>query len=235
MTPPILRQPIPMGKAPLRPYAKLPHDLAADPRLLPIDVRLLLALVFFARDKDHCWPSDKTLGERIGRARPTVQRRLRHLEALGLVRREKSDANPTARSIRLTWRAVTRETPPVSAPVASPRSPVRHESEPGGKDSFASQDGGGSPPSARPVAIPMTPEEIAELHAASGWLSRPQGDPLRRLAERRLAEALQAPQEGLGSVVPVTAAIPSAQAGRPAGAAPRRSWRPTAGPRPLFG
>ena len=59
----IVRPPLAQGKPePPRPYAKLPHDLAADPRLLPIDVRLLLALVFFARDKDHCWPSDATLG-----------------------------------------------------------------------------------------------------------------------------------------------------------------------------
>src|SRR3954447_13083114 len=99
MTNHILRHPAPAGKAPLRPYAKLPHDLAADPRLLPIDVRLLLALVFFARDKTTCWPSDKTLGERIGRARATVQRRLRHLERIGLLTREKSDQNPTGRLI----------------------------------------------------------------------------------------------------------------------------------------
>src|SRR4051794_460294 len=51
MTPPSLRQAPREGKGQsTRPFAKLPHDIAADPRLLPIDVRLLLAIVYYAMD-----------------------------------------------------------------------------------------------------------------------------------------------------------------------------------------
>ena len=200
MTPTIL-QPTPTGgKGPsARPYAKLPHDIAADHRLLPIDVRLLLALVFFARDRDTCWPSDNTLGGRIARSRPTVQRRLRHLEALGLIAREKTDANPTGRLIRTLWR--TRETPPVSPTATAPRSPVRHELQKREKDSSA-------PPSGRqkqgPPAPPraMTAEQVKAHYAGAGWLDRPESDPLRRLAERRLAEALKAASEPSKVAVP---------------------------------
>src|SRR4051794_26017380 len=117
MTPPVYANPTTGARASARPFAKLPHDLAGDPRLLPIDVRLLLALVYFARDKPTCWPSDRTLGERIGRARATVQRRLRHLEKLGLLVREKTDQNPTGRLLCLAW--LVREAPPVSAKVGA--------------------------------------------------------------------------------------------------------------------
>ena len=218
----IVRPTLAQGKPePLRPYAKLPHHLAADPRLLPIDVRLLLALVFFARDKDHCWPSDATLGSRIGRARATVQRRLRHLEGLALIAREKTDANPTGRLLRLRWR--TRETPPVSRPTAAPAPPVRHEWEKQKEGIFASPSRGErrGPPAKQAL---MTPDEMRTRYAEAGWLDRPEGDPLRRLAEKRLSEALRGPSE------PAKAAVSPPTYGRYGGQ--RRGY---GGPRPLFG
>ena len=218
----IVRPPLAQGKPePSRPYAKLPHDLAADPRLLPIDVRLLLALVFFARDKDHCWPSDATLGGRIARARATVQRRLKHLEGLGLIGREKTDANPTGRLLRLRWRI--RETPPVSRTTAAPLPPVRHELEKQKERLFASPSRGerrGLPAQ----QAPMTPDEIRAWYAEIGWLDRPEGDPLRRLAEKRLSEALRGP-----SVSPMQDESPPSRS--PYG----RQRRGHGGPRPLFG
>lgn len=39
-------------KAP--PFAQLPHHIAADPRLTPVDVRVVAALLFWARDKASC-------------------------------------------------------------------------------------------------------------------------------------------------------------------------------------
>src|SRR4051812_12237949 len=92
------------GQSPTRPFAQLPHDIAADPRLDPTDVRVLLALLYWTRGKDHCWPCDRSIGARVGRKRATVQRHLRHLAALGYVTREKTDANPTGRLLRLPWR-----------------------------------------------------------------------------------------------------------------------------------
>lgn len=212
------------GQSTPRPYAKLPHDLAADPRLLPIDVRLLLALTFFARDKGYCWPCDATLGSRIGRSRATVQRRLRHLEGLGLIGREKTDQNPTGRLLRLKWRCmVARETPSVSRPIAAPAPPVRHELEKQNEGPFASPSGGarrGSP--AERVA--MTPDQLRARYTEAGWLDRPEADPLRRLAEKRLSEASRGPSD------------PERSAGPP----PSRNYRGGrrrgyGGPRTMFG
>src|SRR3954447_21327148 len=91
-------------KAP--PFAQLPHDIAADPRLTPVDVRVIAALLFWARDKASAWPCDASIASRVGRSVSTVQRSLRRLQALGLVGREKvepCDANRTGRVLRLRW------------------------------------------------------------------------------------------------------------------------------------
>jgi hypothetical protein len=101
------------------PFAQLPHDLAADPRLTPVDVRVVAALLFWARGKAAAWPCDRSIASRVGRAVATVQRSLRRLQALGLIRRERvepSDRNRTGRVIRLVWR--------VDHPCDTPRSPV---------------------------------------------------------------------------------------------------------------
>jgi hypothetical protein len=82
----MVRAPLGAVKAP--PFAQLPHDLAADPRLAPVDVRVIAALLFWARDKDSCWPCDRSIASRVGRSVSTVQRSLRRLQALGLVDRE---------------------------------------------------------------------------------------------------------------------------------------------------
>src|SRR5215218_10018017 len=92
-------------KAP--PFAQLPHDIAADPRLTPVDVRVIAALLFWARDKPACRPCDRSIASRVGRSVSTIQRALRRLQALGLVQREQvpqSDANRTGRILRLRWR-----------------------------------------------------------------------------------------------------------------------------------
>src|SRR5919112_3447813 len=104
-------------KAP--PFAQLPHDIAADPRLTPVDVRVIAALLWWAKDKASAWPCDRSIASRVGRAVATVQRSLRRLQALGLIRRDKvepSDANRTGRLIRLVWR--------VDHPCDTPRSRV---------------------------------------------------------------------------------------------------------------
>jgi DNA-binding Lrp family transcriptional regulator len=101
------------------PFAAIPHEIAGDPRLTPTDKALLLALTFWARSKDHCWPSDASIGLRIGRSEATVQRRLKQLETLGLIRRQRA-SNRTGRLIYLTWRegqAAALVRPPAPAPV----------------------------------------------------------------------------------------------------------------------
>ncbi len=116
------------------PFAQLPHDIAADPRLTPVDVRVVAALLFWARDKAACWPCDRSVAARVGRSVSTVQRALRRLQALGLVHRDKvpqTDANRTGRILRLQWRidrGVGHGCPALrSSLTAGPQSPVTDE------------------------------------------------------------------------------------------------------------
>lgn len=87
------------------PFAAPPHALIADSGLTPTDKVVAAALLFWARASETCWPSDATIGRRVGRSPGTVQRCLRRLEAGGWIAREKTSANRTGRLIRLAWRA----------------------------------------------------------------------------------------------------------------------------------
>ena len=87
------------------PFAALPHDIAADPRLSPTDLRVLAALLYYARQDPSCYPSDASLAARVHRHPGTVRRCLKRLEDLGYIRREfvqATPANPTGRLIHLT-------------------------------------------------------------------------------------------------------------------------------------
>ncbi|MBV8230733.1 MAG: helix-turn-helix domain-containing protein, partial [Planctomycetaceae bacterium] len=88
------------------PFAALPHDIAADPRLRPTDLRVLAALLYYARQEPSCYPSDAALAARVHRHPGTVRRCLKRLEVLGYIRREfvlATPANPTGRLISLTF------------------------------------------------------------------------------------------------------------------------------------
>ena len=93
------------------PFAAIPHDIAADPRLSPTDLRVLAALFYFARADASCWPCDNSIAARVHRHPGTVRRSLRHLEDLGYIRREPSWENPTGRLIHLTCREPDWERP----------------------------------------------------------------------------------------------------------------------------
>jgi hypothetical protein len=84
------------------PFAALPHDIAADPRLSPTDLRVLAALFYFARADASCWPTDEAIAARVHRHPGTVRRALRRLEGLGYLRREVTRENHTGRLIHLT-------------------------------------------------------------------------------------------------------------------------------------
>ena len=93
------------------PFAAIPHDIAADPRLSPTDLRVLAALFYFARADASCWPCDNSIAARVHRHPGTVRRSLRRLEDLGYIRREPSRENPTGRLIYLTCREPDWERP----------------------------------------------------------------------------------------------------------------------------
>ena len=106
------------------PFAALPHDIAADPRLTPTDLRVLAALLFYARQKPICYPSDAAIAARVHRHPGTVRRSLKRLEDIGYIRREflpPSPANPTGRLIHMTcmepdWPRPNQTTAPAPTP-----------------------------------------------------------------------------------------------------------------------
>jgi hypothetical protein len=105
-----------------RAFAALPHHIAANPAIQPVDIAVLVALLYFARAKPDCWPSDGTLGARVRRSVVTVQRSLRRLQGLGIIARTKDVTNRTGRRITLLWRAE-----PTSPVIDPPTSPVVDE------------------------------------------------------------------------------------------------------------
>ncbi|MGO9599168.1 MAG: helix-turn-helix domain-containing protein [Isosphaeraceae bacterium] len=94
------------------PFAAIPHDIAADPRLSPTDVRVVAALFYFAKADTSCWPCDNSIADRVHCHPGTVQRSLRYLENLGYIRRQPSRENPTGRLIHLTCCEPDWERPP---------------------------------------------------------------------------------------------------------------------------
>lgn len=194
-----------------RPFASLPHDVAADPRLTPTDVAVLVALLFWARSKDHCWPSDRSIGLRIGRSPRTVQRRLRHLETVGLVERIETAENRTGRILRLVWRAEA------SAPVPRPvLEPARLRSIPAGSGPGPvgpSAEVAGSPPMSPmsyPPASPMSHEgkrsvkrePSEERRTEPSQRQRSEEAPKQAPAPRPVPSSAPIVAEALGSTVP---------------------------------
>jgi hypothetical protein len=201
-------------------FAKLPHDIASDPRLKPVDVRVLAALLFWARDKPTCYPSDRSIGARVHRARASIQRALRRLEGLGFIAREKTESNVTGRLIRLLFVAGPSEAPclktgraPVSKPAPDPVSRVGQELRRGEiKEKPAAgdvPDGTGSPPPARPEPEPDRPAED-DWADVTAWLSEGPGHPLYRSAVRRFAAAGLALPKGVVSNETPSAPTPTA-------------------------
>ena len=95
-------------KRQVAPFAMLPHDVAADSRLTPTDLRVLAALLYYACSKPTCYPSDAGIADRVHRHPGTVRRCLKRLEELGYIRREfvpATPANPTGRLIHLSFTA----------------------------------------------------------------------------------------------------------------------------------
>ena len=160
----------------VRPFAALPLDAIRDPRMIGTDVHLLGALLAYARAAATCWPSVATLGQDIRRSRRTVQLSLARLRAAGWVAERPAD-NATGRVLVLCWREGAQSPPPEWK--------MQREKE-------CAPPGEGQKPKAPPAPRVMTSAEIQAHYAATGWLDKPDGDPLRRLAERRLSEALRA-------------------------------------------
>lgn len=195
------------------PFAAIPHDIAADPRLTPVDVRVIAALLYWARDKASAWPCDRSIAARVGRSVSTVQRALRRLQALGLVQREKvpqSDANRTGRILRLRWRLDRGVGHPCQAPrslpTAEPRSWVTDEGEI--KRERERPESGPGPESPSPTA--------EELELWRGWAEGSNAT-LARIGRAALATAGGESRGGEAPSPPLPSGVGGAEEIRPEG------------------
>lgn len=66
-------------------FTKTPLALLANTVLLPTEKIVLMALIFFERDKGICYPSITTLQQTTGLARSTVIKALKQLEYYGII------------------------------------------------------------------------------------------------------------------------------------------------------
>jgi DNA-binding transcriptional ArsR family regulator len=179
-------------KPPVDPFACVPYRIGLAPCLDAVDVRIVVALLHYTKDKVVCWPSDRTIGEHVQRSRSTVQRHLRRLEAAGYIERDKSSNpnNRTGRLLRLTWRCLTHETPPVSSVGNPPVSPVRQEceNEREKEKPATSRDGAGSRAEAENVVPEPEPtsDDVREIFAA--MRERAAAAKATRLAASRLPD-----------------------------------------------
>lgn len=173
-------------------YSAVPHAVLRDRRLLPVDVLLVGVLLAYARDKATCWPSVRSLMAEIGKSRRTVQMSLRRLKAAGWVAEEPAD-NATGRVLVLAWR---RGAQPVAsqgrnAIAPPPAQSVAPEWKNQREEKVLSLSGGEG--EKQQSIGTMTEADRLAFFSEAGWLNRPPGDLLRRLAERRIASALGAP------------------------------------------
>ena len=106
------------------PFAPLPHALLNDPRLNDKAVRVAACLLWYAREKPYCWPSNGAIGVRLGCCARTAQNALRALKAAGWVRLEQTKDYRTNRRIWLAWRE------PVEPSRARPRGPKKFSPRP---------------------------------------------------------------------------------------------------------
>jgi hypothetical protein len=119
--------------------------------------------------KSLCWPADRSIAARIGRSVGQVQRGLRELESVGLLRREKTAETPTGRRLVLLWRVagVSVGAQPDcssarSGPCASARSKDRN------REAGTEPENSDPPPRPRPepIAEPTTVEPVESVMAA---------------------------------------------------------------------
>jgi hypothetical protein len=95
-------------------YAAMPHGIASDPRLSPVDRCVILALLHWSYlgnpaenpVRDRARMSDWRLADYAGVSEATVRRSLAKLERIGLIRRDDAPYHPgnmTGRVVVLLW------------------------------------------------------------------------------------------------------------------------------------
>lgn len=135
-----------------RAYAAIPHDLAEDHRLTPLDLAVVRVLLKYARNLDRCWVLVAIIAAAVRRGRRSVQLSLRRLEASGWLATEPAP-NRSGRAFVLTWRV---DAPEVVAPAVVAPPPPEPIAPPEAQ------------PMAHPEAQPIAPKEDVGVQRESG-------------------------------------------------------------------
>lgn len=103
------------------PFAMLPHGIASDRRLHPVDRVVICGLLYFAQSHGWCRMSNGTLADYVGVDVATIKRSLFNLKDIGYIESRPgiTPGNKTGRILDLLW--VTDETIIPAPP------PIRHE------------------------------------------------------------------------------------------------------------
>jgi len=87
------------------PFVMFRHDFVSDQRLADADVRVLLALMYWARNGADCWPCVESIGWRVNKKERATRIALKNLEHFGYIRFERDSGKVTGRRIVLVWKA----------------------------------------------------------------------------------------------------------------------------------
>ncbi len=173
-------------------YSPIPHELIEDRRLIGTDVRLVGVILKYARAKAEAWPAVATLARDLGCCPRTVQYSLRRLEAAGWIATREAD-NRTGRVLVLTWRAQVVAPPPVQPYSQGLPKAVAPQWKNQGKEKVSApppEPRGPADTRRRAPDRPLSPDQAMAQYADCGWLDLPASHPLRRIAEKRLAELM---------------------------------------------
>lgn len=146
------------------PFAAIPYEVAHRIKAFPLAANVLTAILDYAKDKDHCWPSDRTLADWVDASVGHVKRAVRFMEQVGVISRERdyrNAVNRTNRIIRLVWRSGRACT---GAPVIHKAS-LREEEKENGGPSGPAAEGPPSGPPGQTEEDPPAPGVIAALWA----------------------------------------------------------------------
>lgn len=85
------------------PFAAIPHDLASDSRLLPIDLAVACAILKVGKRREVVDVSNKSLAQAVGRSVRTVQNSLKRLANAGWIDIIRKGVGWLQRRVRLLW------------------------------------------------------------------------------------------------------------------------------------
>lgn len=142
-------------------FSILPTSASVDKRVGPAAHQLLSLLSSYADEEGWCWPSQKTLAERLGISERSVRERLATLEETGYVvseRQFRADGAETSTRRRLVYDRPWKATKAVRP---SPAGGAEKASNRGGAHTHQT----GSDPENDPIGSLQAREELYEIHA----------------------------------------------------------------------